>query len=109
MFNLAATTINVANLKDLGVMYDGAPILPASNIDSILHAKSTDSPSFAIVVTQSGAQILILIPHFSTHTITITNMSKVIPAVPEFPISLVVLLIAIASTILFYRIKPIKT
>jgi sugar lactone lactonase YvrE len=82
--NLAATTINVANLKDLGVMYDGKPIPPASNIDSILHAKSTDSPSFAIVVTQSGAQILILIPHFSTHTITITNMSKVIPAVPEF-------------------------
>ncbi|MGB6463109.1 MAG: PKD domain-containing protein [Nitrosotalea sp.] len=82
--NIAATTIDIANLKDLGVMYDGASIPPASNIDSILHAKSTDSPSFAIVITQSGAQILILIPHFSTHTITITNMSKVIPAVPEF-------------------------
>jgi predicted secreted protein with PEFG-CTERM motif len=109
MFNLPATTINVANLKDLGIMYDGKPISPAPNIYAILHAKSTDSPSFAIIVTQSGVQVLVLVPHFSTHTITITNMTKVIPAVPEFPISLVVLLIAIASTVLFYRIKPIKT
>lgn len=83
-FNLEATTINVQNLKDLGVMYDGKPISPAPNIDAILHAKSTDNPSFAIIVTQSGVQVLVLVPHFSTHSITITNMSKVIPAIPEF-------------------------
>jgi len=41
-FNLNATTINVANLKDLGVMYDGKLIQPAPNMDAILHAKSTD-------------------------------------------------------------------
>jgi hypothetical protein len=102
--NIAATTIDIANLKDLGVMYDGVPIPPASNIDSILHAKSTDSPSFAIVITQSGAQILILIPHFSTHTITITNMSKVIPAVPEFPFTLLTLIIATFSIVLIPKI-----
>jgi plastocyanin len=84
VFNINATTINVKNLKDLGVMYDGKPITPAQNMDSILHAKSTDEPSFAIIVTQSGVQVLVLIPHFSTHTITITNMTQVIPAVPEF-------------------------
>ena len=57
-------------------MYDGKPISPAPNMDAILHAKSTDNPSFAIVVTQSGVQVLVLVPHFSTHSITITNMSK---------------------------------
>ncbi|MDE1842972.1 MAG: hypothetical protein KGH95_04915 [Thaumarchaeota archaeon] len=84
VFNINATTINVKNLKDLGVMYDGKPIAPAPNMDAILHAKPTDEPSFAIIVTQNGVQVLVLIPHFSTHTITITNMTRVIPAVPEF-------------------------
>jgi predicted secreted protein with PEFG-CTERM motif len=99
-FNLNATTINVANLKNLGVVYDGKLIQPAPNMDAILHAKPTDSPSFAIVVTQSGVQVLVLVPHFSTHSITIINMSKVIPAVPEFgQITTMMLAIAIVSVI----------
>ncbi|MDE1768990.1 MAG: hypothetical protein KGI28_00370 [Thaumarchaeota archaeon] len=107
-FNLEATTINVANLKDLGVMYDGKLIQPAPNMDALLHAKPTDSPSFAIVVTQSGVQVLVLIPHFSTHSITITNMSKVItPAVPEFPFAVLALIIATFSIVLIPKIKQI--
>jgi len=104
-FNLEATTINVQNLKDLGVMYDGKPISPAPNIDAILHAKSTDNPSFAIIVTQSGVQVLVLVPHFSTHSITITNMSKVIPAIPEFPFSILALIIATFSIVLVPKIR----
>ncbi|TLX93363.1 MAG: PEFG-CTERM sorting domain-containing protein [Thaumarchaeota archaeon] len=30
-------------------------------------------------------------------------------AVPEFPVALIVLVIAITSLVAFYRIKPIKT
>jgi len=105
LINLAATTINVAKLKDLGAMYDGEPIPPASDIDAILHAKSSDSPSFAAVVTQRGAQILILVPHFSTHTITITYISKMIPAGPEFPFALLTLVVGISSLVLVSRIK----
>jgi len=105
MFNLSATTINVQNLKDLGIMYDGKPIPPAPNMDAILHAKPTDSPSFAIVVTQSGVQVLVLVPHFSTHSITITNMSKVIPTVPEFPFATLALIIATFSIVLIPKIK----
>ena len=104
-FNLAATTINVQNLKDLGVMYDGKLIQPAPNMDAILHAKPTDNPSFAIVVTQSGVQVLVLVPHFSTHSITITNMSKIIQAVPEFPFAVVVLIIATFSIVLIPKIR----
>jgi len=104
VFNLNATTINVTNLKDLGVMYDGKAISPAPNMDAILHAKSTDNPSFAIVVTQSGVQVLVLVPHFSTHTITLTNMSKVIPAVPEFgPIVGMITIISLIGSILTTR------
>ncbi len=104
-FNLNATTINVANLNDLGVMYDGKLIQPAPNMDAILHAKPTDNPSFAIVVTQSGVQILVLVPHFSTHSITITNMSKVIaPVVPEFgPIAGMIIIISVIGSLVISR------
>jgi len=102
LINLGNTTINVANLGYLGVMYDGKPIAPAADVNSLLHANSTSDPEYAIVVTQSGAQILVLIPHFSTHTITITNMSKVIPVVPEFPFVLPILSISIFSVIILF-------
>jgi len=110
-FNLAATTINVANLKDIGVMYDGKLIPPAPNMDAILHAKSTDSPSFAIVVTQSGVQVLVLIPHFSTHSITITNMSKVwTTAVPEFGsiVGIIIITSLIGTMIISQRFSRLR-
>ena len=106
VFNLNATTVNLQNLNNLGVMYDGKLIQPAPNMDAILHAKSTDNPSFAIVVTQSGIQVLVLVPHFSTHSITIMNMSQVIsPSVPEFPFAAIVLVIATFSIVLISRMK----
>ena len=89
LINLNSTTIDVANVKYLHVMYDGNPIAPAANIDEILHTTSSDQPHYAILITQSGAQILISIPHFSTHTITLSSISKVIPPVPEFPLSVI--------------------
>jgi hypothetical protein len=104
-FNLAVASVNVQNLKDLGVMYDGKSIQPASDVSSLLHAKSTDDPKYVIVVTQYGVQILVLVPHFSTHTITLTNMSKVIPVVPEFPFASIMLLIATFSIILLSKVK----
>ena len=108
MFNLNATTINLQNLKDLGVMYDGKLIQPAANVDAILHAKSTDNPSFAIIITQSGVQVLVLVPHFSTHSITITNMSKIMTTtIPEFPFSILALIIAMFSIVLIPKIKQI--
>ncbi|MGI0006438.1 MAG: hypothetical protein ACREAR_00370, partial [Nitrosotalea sp.] len=84
LFNLNSTTIDVSSINSMHVLYDGHPITPAANIDEIMHATSSDPPRYAILITQSGAQILISIPHFSTHTITLANMSKVIPTVPEF-------------------------
>ncbi len=104
-FNLNTSTINVANLSQLGVMYDGKLIPPAPNMDAILHAKPTDSPSFAIVVTQSGVQVLVLVSHFSTHSITIMNMSKIMTTIPEFPFATIVLVIATFSIVVISRMK----
>jgi hypothetical protein len=108
LINLNSTTINVANMKLMHVLYDGHPITPAANVNQILHTTSSDPPRYAILITQSGAQILVSIPHFSTHTITLDSISKVISTIPEFPISMLVMLIAIALTVVFYRIKSFK-
>ena len=87
-------------------MYDGKLIQPAPNMDAILHAKPTDNPSFAIVVTQSGVQVLVLVPHFSTHSITIMNMSKIMTTtIPEFPFAAIVLIIATFSIVLIPKIR----
>ncbi len=105
LINLSNTTINVGNLEYLGIEYDGKPIAPAANVDAILHAKSTDDPNFAIIVTQTGAQVLVLVPHFSTHTITLSNLDKITSATPapEFPWAVLVLILAIVPIIIFSR------
>ncbi|MDH2906567.1 MAG: hypothetical protein PXX83_00525 [Candidatus Nitrosotalea sp.] len=104
LINLNSTTIDVANVKYLHVMYDGQLITPAANVDEILHTTSSDQPHYAILITQSGAQILVSIPHFSTHTITLDSLSKVIPTVPEFPLSVIaVFALMITATIAIAR------
>ena len=104
LFNLNSTTIDVSSINSMHVLYDGHAITPAANIDEIMHATSSDPPRYAILITQSGAQILISIPHFSTHTITLTNMSKVIPAVPEFgPVVGVIVTASVIGSIMISR------
>ncbi|MDE1727762.1 hypothetical protein [Candidatus Nitrosotalea okcheonensis] len=104
LINLNSTTIDVGNVKYLHIMYDGQPIEPAASVADVLHPTSSGPPRFAILVTQSGAQILISIPHFSTHTITITSLSKVIPSVPEFgPLTGIVSILAVISVVIISR------
>lgn len=105
LVNLNSTTIDVANIKYLHIMYDGHRITPAASGAEILHTTSSDEPHYAILITQSGAQILISIPHFSTHTITIDKISKVIPAVPEFPVVPFILAVSIAIIVIATRTK----
>ncbi len=105
IFNLNSTTIDAANVKYLHITYDGHSIAPATDVNAVLHPKNTDEPSYAIIVTQNGAQILVSIPHFSTHTITISKISKVISPVPEFPFAILALMIGIFSIILIPKIR----
>lgn len=112
IFNLNSTTIDVSSVKYLHITYDGQSISPATDINSVLHAKSTDNPSYAIIITQNGAQVLVSIPHFSNHTITLSSISKVmsppVPPVPEFPLAVPILLAGTVSAIAFYRIRFTK-
>ncbi|MBI3640016.1 MAG: hypothetical protein HY223_06850 [Thaumarchaeota archaeon] len=96
LINLSSANVNVQELKNDGIIYDGWHMKSVQDIDSILHAKSTDKPSFAIIVNQSGAQILVLIPyfsplfstHFSQHSIFMRDLSIVTSPIPEFPVAI---------------------
>ncbi len=105
LVNLNSTTIDVSSIKYLHVLYDGKVITPAENVDQVLHGSSLDDPHYAILITQNGAQVLISIPHFSTHTITLDSLSKVIPVIPEFPFAILALIIATFSIILIPKIR----
>ena len=105
LVNLNSTTIDVSSIKYLHVLYDGKVITPADNVDQVLHATSSDDPHYSILITTNGAQVLISIPHFSTHTITLDSLSKVIPAIPEFPFAMLALIIGTFSIILIPKIR----
>src|SRR5574340_71164 len=105
LVNLNSTTIDVSSIKYLHVLYDGKVITPADNVDQVLHATSSDDPHYSILITTNGAQVLISIPHFSTHTITLDSLSKVIPAIPEFPFAILALMIGTFSIILIPKIR----
>ncbi len=53
------------------VTLDGVKVQEASSVLQVLKAQPTDPARFIIIQTTSGLQLLVSIPHFSLHTITI--------------------------------------
>jgi len=71
LINLSGTSYTTDQLKTLSVTYDGNPISQASSLSQILNAATTDPARFIILVTSNGVQLLVSIPHFSSHIIQI--------------------------------------
>jgi eukaryotic-like serine/threonine-protein kinase len=66
---------SIQQLKDLQVTYDGQPLVLAENIGDIFSPSSTNQPLWVGVITEQGVlTLLIYIPHFSEHTITISSI-----------------------------------
>ncbi len=62
-FNLATGTLLIT--------YDGVKVAQASSLAAVLGVKPTSSPAFVVVGTGSSAQLLVSMPHFSSHVIEI--------------------------------------
>ena len=84
--NLSGKTI-VVNVEegffdinsDIMVTYDDLEIKMADDIDDILNANDDGStPEYLIVEGALGVQILVSIPHFSEHSITIYSIAEVL-------------------------------
>jgi len=77
--------INVDNqiLPDISnakVSYDGGEIRLASDYSDILDPTDENVPEYLILTGASGTQVLVSVPHFSAHTITIATASAQPPA-----------------------------
>src|SRR2546426_4649382 len=59
----------LSSLGSLKVTYDGEKVSQASSLSQVLSGTSTSPPSFIVLLTSSGAHLLVFIPHFSSHLI----------------------------------------
>ncbi len=59
----------LSSLGSLKVTYDGETASQASSLSQVLSGTSTSPPSYIVLLTSSGAHLLVFIPHFSSHLI----------------------------------------
>src|SRR3989454_6919705 len=59
----------LSSLGSLKVTYDGERVSQASSLSQVLGGTSTSPPSYIVLLTSSGAHLLVFIPHFSSHLI----------------------------------------
>ena len=69
LINLAKDAGALSSLASLRVTYDGNKISQASSLSQVLSGTSTSPPSYVVLATSSGVQLLVFIPHFSSHLI----------------------------------------
>lgn len=71
------TSAQFLNLRNgtLVVTFDGSQVRQASSVVQVLSPSSSSTPLFVLVQTSTGYQLLISIPHFSTHVIQIFSVA----------------------------------
>jgi len=79
----------------LAVILDGQPVAQASSVGQVLHP-SLNAANYIVVKSNSGYKLLVSIPHFSTHQLSIVPLGLG-PAQGFFSISTVFLAAAILA------------
>ena len=69
LINVTKDAGALSSLGALSVTYDGNQISEASTLSQIFSGTSTSPPSYLVLITSSGVQLLVFIPHFSSHLI----------------------------------------
>jgi hypothetical protein len=85
------------NPDEFTVHYDNQQIGPADNYEDVLDPTNENVPEYLILIGGNGVQILISIPSFSSHTITISTL----PTQPyaTLPPTYIAVIVAIAFVI----------
>jgi hypothetical protein len=69
LINVSKDAGGLSNLGSLSVTYDGNKISEASSLSQVFNGTSASPPSFLVLDTASGVQLLVFIPHFSSHLV----------------------------------------
>jgi hypothetical protein len=72
LFNVSSGSIYFPSSgRTLAVVFDGQQISEAASLQQVLNTNSTGTATYVLIGTSTGVQILVAIPHFSSHVIEI--------------------------------------
>lgn len=71
--NVDNAVVPISSLDELVVLFDNENIELADDYDDVLDATDEDEPEYLVLVGAEGIQVLVSIPSFSTHTVTIST------------------------------------
>src|SRR2546426_2694938 len=67
----------LSSLGSLKVTYDGEMVSQASSLSQVLSGTPTSPPSYIVLLTSSGAHLLVFIPHFSANPPSVRGATAV--------------------------------
>ncbi|MFP4000549.1 MAG: hypothetical protein ACLFSM_04555 [Thermoplasmata archaeon] len=68
LFDISSEVMNISSEEDLELSFDGET---ASFVDKFSKIGESDGPSYTLVTADEGTQLIVNVPHFSTHSITV--------------------------------------
>lgn len=110
---LNATSAQSRNLFSgpIQITLDGLTVQQASSLSQVLSPKAGDPSRFLIILTSMSLELLITIPHFSSHIVAIAPIITAIESVLEinFPVLVVSVIVvtALVATVYSRRIRVV--
>ncbi|HVL49313.1 MAG TPA: hypothetical protein VM889_12200 [Candidatus Thermoplasmatota archaeon] len=100
--SLDRETIQGLATGDAEILVDGKPVKQAANYADVLTPEGKTDPVYYILAGEMGTQVLVVIPHFSTHTVTLKERDAGAPPIFMYATIFLGLLVA-AETVLLVR------
>jgi hypothetical protein len=76
LFDLNGTLATAAASSSLRILFDGEQISEAASLSQVLSPQPGEPATYVLVQTAGSVQLLVTVPHFSTHTIEILGITS---------------------------------
>jgi hypothetical protein len=73
VINVDNNTLPISSLEEIKLLFDDEEIELADDYEDVLVPSGEDAAEYLVLLGENGIQVLVSIPHFSEHTITITT------------------------------------
>jgi len=88
VINIDDQILLLSDLREILVLYDGSEIDLADDYADVLNPNNENVPEYLVLVGSAGMQVLVSIPHFSTHTIEVEKLEIVEVLVKGLPLEI---------------------
>jgi hypothetical protein len=90
----------VLHPEDIKISYDGNS-LSTIPIGNFLHPEENNEPGYIILWTEGEIYVLLYVPHFSEHTITISSLTQIIEVIGGTTAVILFVVIAVIVAVVF--------